>query len=168
MGHKCHRNHSNRIISSERSQHLHQKWVWLVCRRVLSTRAIVLPTYQDSGSVHGYSGTRCRSNVKGAYTDTENSEEKTDVVKLTFCCKFCVWFQIWPRLDDSDICGIKWRWKCPMNFRPPPSISPSSDLNMPKKLKPMLCQTMSVSESVSVSPDSAAEANTNTVTRRGN
>ena len=80
------------IRSSEWSQHLQQKsliqsvnegvngWVHdrLFCR------------HRHSGSVHGYSAAeiRSRSNVWKEHTYTAKD---TDMIKLTFCCKFWVY-----------------------------------------------------------------------------
>ena len=63
LGHKYHRNHSNR--SSEWSQHLQQKWL---IQSVNGWVDQLFYWHQHSGSLHGYSEIRSRSNV---WKDTE-------------------------------------------------------------------------------------------------
>ena len=123
LGHKYHQIHWNRVISSEWSQHLQQKWFWLqsVNGWVLSTRSIIFCWRQHSESVHGYSETRSGSNVWKEHTHTEGRKYDTahfllQIVDL-FASNDC--------LDDSDgICCLKWRIKGPRNFQPSAWILP--------------------------------------------
>ena len=60
----------------------------------------------------------------------------TNMIKLTLSvANFGFIRFVWPYLDDSDdICDLKWRIKCPRNFRPTPWILPSRSLHLPDQL----------------------------------
>ena len=73
------------IRSSEWSQHLQQKWL---IQSVNGWVDQLLYWHQHSGSVHGYSEIRSRSNVWKEHTHTEGH---IYMIKLTFCCKFWVY-----------------------------------------------------------------------------
>ena len=54
------------------------------------------------------------------------TQKDTNITKLTFCCRFGFIRFKWLGIDDSDnVCDLKWRVKCPRNFRPPPCVLPS-------------------------------------------
>ena len=77
--HKYNPNHSNRVISSEWSQHLEMGtivFLFVFCR------------HRHLGSVHGYAETRSRSNVWKEYT--HNKRQKYGI-ELTFCWNCCVY-----------------------------------------------------------------------------
>ena len=75
-------------------------------RRVVATRSSALPTSALRKRARRYSETRSRSNITGVN-----------------CGNFWLYSLDTTVLDDSDdACDLKWRIKCPRNFRPPPWI----------------------------------------------
>ena len=85
--------------------------------------------HQHSGSVHGFSETRSRSNVWKEHTHTEGHKWlKCDKNSLSFANFGFIRF-VWPSLDESnDIRDLKWRTKRLWSFRPPRWILPISAL----------------------------------------
>ena len=78
---------------------------------IISGNRLLFCRHQNSGSVHGYSETRSRSNV---WKERTAHLKDTDLIKLTFSCKFCVYSL---HDDFDDVWGLKWPIKCPKNFR---------------------------------------------------
>ena len=80
--------------------------------------------HQHSGCVHGYSETRSWSNV---WKENTHTNMRTQIrSKLTFSCEFWI-YSLRATLCGSDaICDLKWRIKCPRNFRPSPWILPKN------------------------------------------
>ena len=95
---------------------LQQKCLWLqsVNGRALTDHERLFCRHQHSGSVYGSSEASCRPNVY--------KEQDTSKIKLTFRVAYFGFVRyVWPCLVDSDdILDLKWRIKCPRNFRPPP------------------------------------------------
>ena len=56
----------------------------------------------------------------------------TNMMTFTFCCKFGFIRFVWPCLDD--ICDLKWRIKCPRNFRQSSWIFPNGYISQTGKL----------------------------------
>ena len=116
LDHRYDQNHSDWVIFSEWCQYLRQKCLWLqpVNGWVLTVHERLFCWRQHSGSIYGSSETRSRSNVW--------KEQDTSKIKLTFrVADFGFIHYLWPCLVDSDdIRDLKWRLKCPRNFRPPP------------------------------------------------
>ena len=118
--HKYHQNHSNRAVAIERSQHFQQKWVWLQSvHRRMGHYTIVLPTSAPRKRA-GYS--------EIIYLDRTSKEHNVDILltwkmqmrwRSFLVANFGFIRLAWPCFDDSvDICDLKWRLKCPRNFRP--------------------------------------------------
>ena len=97
LGHRYHLSHSNRIMSSEWSQHLQQRWVWLQFVRVkqwVSTRSLVC-RHQHSGSVHCFSENRSRSNVWKAHMHTERHKHNKSHFMLQILGLFALYDPVW-------------------------------------------------------------------------
>ena len=87
--------------------------------------------HQHSGSVHGYSETRSRSNVRKEHTHTERHKYHKTHFLLHILGLFASYDPDWvilmmfptglfasydPDDDSDDVCDLKRRVKCPSNF----------------------------------------------------
>ena len=127
LGHTYHQNHSNRVISSERSQHLQQHFDYSLGKWVSSVHDRLFCRHQHSESMHGYLETRSKSNLWQEHMHTDRQQyDKThfcckfmtgayahwqakNMIKLTFCWTFWVyllhmtqfgwfWWYLWPKM----------------------------------------------------------------------
>ena len=122
-GHK-YQNHSNRVISSEWSQHMQQNWLWLVCKRV--SPLYTIDCFADVSTQEACTVTQ-KLDLDQMSERSIRTLKDTNIIKLTFCCKFwgcslCMtlfwwfWWYLWPKKAFK-----KWL----RNFRPSPWILPS-------------------------------------------
>ena len=118
LGHKYYQNHSNRVTPSEWSQHLQQKWLITVCKWVSPQYTIrrLFCRRQHSGSVHGYSETRSRSNVWKEHTHKYDKTHYLLQILGLFAPVDPVWMiltRFWPKMAYKI---------SPRNFWPSPWI----------------------------------------------